>query len=112
MRALDAAGADPPADRHAAGATHEQARSKAGLQVPGRLATAGGTASWCTARTKTKILFMGDLMVHKVIMRVCEQGTSEGSASRTYILRYKFRKFDLALERLAEAAWSLVLGDT
>ena len=55
---------------------------------------------------------MGDLMVHKVIMRVCEQGTSEGSASRTYILRYKFRKFDLALERLAEAAWSLVLGDT
>ena len=34
------------------------------------LATAGGTASWCTARTKAKILHMGDLMVHKVIMRV------------------------------------------
>ena len=34
------------------------------------LATAGGTASWCTARTKAKVLHKGDLMVHKVLMRV------------------------------------------
>ena len=35
VEALDASGADPPADRHAAGDTREQVRSKAGLRVPG-----------------------------------------------------------------------------
>ena len=52
-------------------ATREQARSKAGLRIAGaRNCRRYGVMVHCAQpRTKTKILYMGDLMVHKVIMR-------------------------------------------
>ena len=72
VKALDAAGADLPADRHAADGT------RAGAQQ-GRPADTGCSQLQAVRRhgalrapkqRSSKILYMGDLMVHKVIKRM------------------------------------------
>ena len=73
VEALDAAGADPPADRHPA----DDARAGG---PPGQRANrsqesraSSDTALWCSRRSKTKILSKGVLMVYKTIQWIASR---------------------------------------